>query len=118
MMELTYERLIAQEREQELCRPGTHWYEWRIELVGDELGQETSNYVDYERYDGRRRKRGHELVVGDFMKMRLDGGWKRVASLEPYEGALLELLGEGTRIVRFDGGSGITVCPNDRWEVA
>ena len=62
------------------------------------------------------RKRCEDVEVGDLV--RVLGDWCRVVRLFPYEGKLLSLLGEGTRVAKFHDGSGMTLSAGDYVEVA
>lgn len=57
------------------------------------------------------QKYGKDIQVGDVIEVWFNGGQAQVNQLTPYEGSLLEVLGEGTQIASFRGcSSEITLC--------
>lgn len=64
-------------------------------------------------------KSGNEIQVGDTLIVGFNGGAAQVKALRPYQGILLELMGEGTQIASFHGTPAeMTLCAKSVFTIA
>ncbi|CAE6899929.1 hypothetical protein [Paraburkholderia domus] len=64
-------------------------------------------------------KSGNDVQVGDTLIVGFNGGIAQVKALRPYQGILLELMGEGTKIASFHGAPAeMTLCAKSVFNIA